>query len=387
MPADEAGRAYFVGSGAATTGDSVPDPADWLGARPASQALHLTDVATHFEPATSTTGDSGHLLVLAGRNGSGDGFGQNYWISAQTGNQQGFLARIRDFDDSVDTFRLQDQGGGGNFTANDQIHIFAPNNCFSAITEEQARTGLVDYRCVYFYSADLSSSVANWRLWIEPLHGAGCRLEVLAATITGVQGASDVIASTTESPVDSAGRMRWGTGTLFANHNRFKEPTDPTFRNQIPLQNVTVGTGAYVAVWLKRTVPANSRPKVSAAFALKWITSLFSGTPSPLEGAAVLSWDIAGPTPSVSLQRDRNVRISGGARYTATVLDSNGNPVVGQPVLWELTAPAKGSLAGDNPVTTGSDGKASVTYRASTDTADEGSTDTVEAVIAAGDET
>lgn len=143
--------------------------------------------------------------------------------------------------------------------------------------------------------------------------------------------------------------------------------------------DVDLSAGAQLGLWLRRTVPANSRRRGRAHVV---IAAQGDDGGTTVRAGCVLAFGLDGFTPQIGVARDRTVRVGGGARYVATVRAQETGLVVPElEMSWEKSlGPGTLSVEVDD-LLTDEDGESTVAYEAPTDQGQAGQTVEVKAKV------
>ncbi len=296
------------------------------------------------------------------------------WLLMMDGNNQFFAARIIGFDTASGRFHV-DRLPALDSTSGDTYQVFSNHNLYDAVSAAESAAGVVDYRMLYARN-ETGGTITASNFWFEYLDLGPSEVEMIPSATVGSPDL--VISPDTEDPTDSTGQIR---GTVFLTENGFgREDSSPVQPEEaVPINEVNSWANTSdVAIWLKRTTPAFSGVRRRCAVLVR--------SEGSTQGATIIAWEVAGYTPSVSLVRDRDVFIGGGARVIATVVTvEDGSPVDELPVT--LSVDALGSLVGvDVEPETDDDGVLGATYTAPIDPAEAGNTADIEFTVGAGEE-
>lgn len=374
------------GSGAAVSLGPVPDPDDWLGDLASEETLHLQDSQLLGESITAaTTSLDRRVFEIAARNGEALNRFRNSWVSVRTGNNAGFLSKISSFDPAGNTTFVMRDRPPNDFQVGDLVFLYDPNNAFNEATAAECFTGIEDYRLIYLHpQTTLGANVDAIRCWIEPVESCGCTLEIVTQTASSATGIDlgQNISDRFDPFFDNQGIVT--AGNNFVPHDQIRMPLD--FLSGHPQTTVNLQPNHFFGIWLRRTIPARSRHKASAAFALRWLSTRAGGDPDPLEGVELLTFDLAGMDVEATVTRDRPVHVFGGARYDVQIHESNTQePIADFPVFAEVSS-GEGTISTDVPDFTDAEGNAGFTLTAPTDLAEEGETADVDILVPAGTE-
>ncbi len=391
MPGDDIRFYGTTGPGGGFDGDAESNPDNYLGRFRSSTLLHEFQSALTANQATQTR----HIVVDSSRIGDGADVHALKWLLMSTGTNALSAARIMAFDTTTGTFKLDRRLGPGNALATHQYTVFPRNNVFPDVTPAQAAAGDTRFRCIAMRN-EHGAIFTNFRVFFVPLMTSGVEF----ASITQA-----------ENPLGGAfiSRDDGVTDILDSLGQRFTNPSLPLedqFRSSstwwraladaqavfpvtgtVPLD---VGLNFPVGIWLRRTIPSAMRFRRSVAFMLIAISDVGGSSPDPLAGAAILSFDILGLTPTPTLTVDRFVSIGGGARLLGNV-QANGAPLVDRPVRFEVKAGDQGVIvAADDPTTgydrTDANGDVFATFFAPTNPAFEGDLSHPQLIVGDGEE-
>lgn len=372
-----------TGVGGGADGGSQPDPNEWLGRFRASQTLH------EFQSTITTaqTARERHLLTDSARIGDGADVHALKWLVMQTGAAAPFASRIMAFDTATGQFKLEQRTPAtvliGNFYG-----VFPRENLFPDVTIDQARNGDTRFRCLSFRN-EHGVTIPNVKIHFQALKLNGSEVarfhQVQDPPLQPFLQRSDDVTDL----FDAFGqRVPEGAPDNFIGSGGWISP---------PTNAIADTTAANIAntfsigCWLRRVIPPEEfGRRRSVAIMIVGQSTLGGSSPDPLAGAGVFSFDILGETPVTTIETDRHIYISGGARLKGTIADSAG-PVPGKPGRFAVRAGDQGVIQTDDDpttdfATTNEDGEAFGTFIAPVNPAFEGDLTHPQWIVGDGDE-
>lgn len=365
------------------SGASVVDGASTIAAsitgKRASTTLH--ELESTLTSAVMGAGNR-HILKDTARSGDAPQLHRGKWLSMVTGAGANnlFVAKVRDFQvvgpDGVFTL---DQPCPVDLAIGDTYRLSAQANLFEAVTVDEARTGIVDYKLVYLHNA-LGIALTGTKWYLVPIDHGGATLEFYP----GETSSSDITLAPSDRfdpPENQWGLIQHVTFDQAAGYSRVDSNATAE-----PVGGLSIPSSNSLPLWLRRTVPAHTRGRTDVAFVLVGVSDVTTDDPNPMLSIQPIVFTIGDPPATLGLVVDRNTFINGGARLEATVTDSAGAALDERPVTF--TAVSDGSII--NPTAdnvTDSSGKISATYHSPTNPALEGNTVVLSAKVGAGTET
>lgn len=351
---------WYLG-GVASQGDPQPDPNDSLGPARSSTELH------EIESSLSSAQTSKTRFEDTARIGEGDDTHKDKWVLFLTGANAGHAGRVLSFDSGAGTFVLTEEtpslGSSG-----DIYQIFSPSNLFDEVSAQESADGDTEYRVLFLRNNGSESVAATARLYMKLLDVA--RVDWSLANVdpgfNGNNADTGSIATEDEEPPVRSKGLAGG----------WIEPVD--YDSAAGTEHgFTLDPNAMEGIWLRRVVPKLHAGRIRVVLQLVYESpDDTGGDPSPFQTSVLVIFDIVGYTPSLSLERDRRVKIGGGARFTGKVVAAeNGEGVPDLEVDWEHTGP--GTLDAPGERFLDEDGKDTVLYTAPTDPAKAGQQATI----------
>jgi hypothetical protein len=331
-----------TGPSGTADGQSQPDKTLWLGRFRASQ--RLDEFSSTFSATQLST--SPHVVVDSSRIGDGEGAHDLKWLLVQTGSGALQAARVVHFTDATGSFKL-DRRFTTAVASGDRYAIFGINNVWPDVTPAQAINGDTRYRCIAMRNQH-GAAIINVRYFLLPL-AAGAfdmsRINQVTEINPFLQRANDTtdILDTTGQIAALGGPNEFsGASGWLRTHARAT-----AFGEDASLAN----NGAN-GIWLRRTIPAGVRRRASVAVMVVASTLTAGSNPDPLQGAAIMSWNVV-VDPAVILTQERYTHVGGGGRFIATVTDTtSGLAIPDLPIVFSLSGGAPATIATDNdPVT------------------------------------
>lgn len=352
----------------AAEGTAQPDPNASLGGNRSGTAIHEVQ-----STLTSNQTDARKFVDTA-RIGDGTDAHVGKWALFMTGAAAVHAAEVLAFDTATGEFVLVD-GTPALAASADVYRLYAVNAFWDDFDAGESALGVTQYRLLYLHN-ETGLAVASPETKLVLLDGAGIDFGVAQWDGTGDQQNITVIPDEeTEPDLDE---LEAANNTV----PRFEAPLGATSLHRVPRNTpASYAVGAAVPIWLRRTGAANrlAKPRVVLQVIHRFTST--GGDPDPLVTSGLLVFGIAGLTPTVSLARDRRLRVGGGARYSVTLTAAeSGLPVPGESVDFEQTAgPGTLSFPADpEERETDAAGVSFASYAAPTDEAQEGATVSVE---------
>jgi hypothetical protein len=353
-----------------------PDPSQWLGYNRSTTPVH----ALQSTFTAATTPRSRHVVVDSARIGDGDDAHAFRWLLVQTGAAALSAARVMRFESATGKLLL-DRPVSAEIAPGDAYALFAPGNVFPNVTAQQSAEGETRYRCIYLRN-EHGASIANVGFYLVPLSLGGDAFEHVDQKSTTAPFMA--VADELTSPFNAVGGRQDEANNSFQYAGGFVR----CFDYSRAVKTASLASNQGFGIYLRRTIDPGQRYRRSVALLLVVGTSTTGSDPSPLFGACILAYDIAGYTPSLSAQADRYVHLAGGARVEARVTaQETGLAVEDRPVRFE--AVGGGTLyTRDEPSSgyalTEASGEASAAFHAPTSPALEGQNVTLKAIVGAG---
>ncbi|KKK77991.1 hypothetical protein LCGC14_2848030, partial [marine sediment metagenome] len=171
-------------------------------------------------------------------------------------------------------------------------------------------------------------------------------------------------------------------GNEFPGAQRFRDPFFDTGDQDIV---GTLTTGSSIALYLHRNVPAGTRKRTSAAWALVALTQVTTDDPNPLVSVCPIVFDVESDDPALTFSPDRFPAISGGSRLEGRVVDSvSGLPIENRAAVIDADVGTMVDPTADR--VTNAAGDVAATYTSPTNPALEGTTVNFTMKVGAGDE-
>lgn len=237
----------------------------------------------------------------------------------------------------------------GLAVSGDNVRISKAQNVFRNVTDVEAIAGIVDHSMLWFYKNDSTTSsdtFDNVELWIDPVQANGCKIEIMRPEnlfnpTLSQNNFDNELATRFVTPFNSFG------SALLENafFNEAGPPIDivsqslaianATFRQS----SVNVGfPDQCTPVWLRRTIPAGTRPAEcvfilrntsTTGFIISTMTDNVALTDfNKLNSGAIIVWSVAQSAVRViSLSIDRRIYPGGGCRITGTLVNGTGVPL------------------------------------------------------------
>ncbi len=368
-------------------GDSQADTTQWLGRFRASQQLR--EFQSTLTANQTSTGR--HIVVDSSRIGDGADAHALKWLLIHSGTSALSAARIMSFEDSTGTFKLDRPLEFGLASSGDTYAVFDRGNVWPDVVGQEVTEGGQRFRCV-FVRNQTGIQMTNLRVYIRALSQTGIVVSRTNQVISNQpflqvpDGETDIIDPV--GPTPGVGRFDSGIGS-----NNFDGASGWTERfgygtadNNVATLNDTFG----IAIWMRRTIAAQSRLRRSVALMIIVETDVGGDDPDPLRTAAIMPFDIAPSAAVAELAEDRFLAIGSGERLVGTIT-SDGFPVIGRPVRWDVRAGDLGTIFTDDiPLTgydtTDEDGEVQATFISPESQAAAGLTTHPQLIIGAGDE-
>lgn len=334
-----------------SNGASRSDPENSIGGAATTTVVH------EFEGTSTANTAAGHnRLQDTGRNGDGAGAHDGKYLMIVTGPDDNhlFVSRIDEFFDSPAVFQLENPIPDA-VTSGDVYRIFTGEDLFDDVTAAECAAGSTKYRAIYAHQAS-GAAITDCAVYLKLIDHGPTIFEVKADNNNGIL---TLLADEDTGPADD----NLYNGDRFSSPIQFAEADHDQPAFDIAASSLSFGTGQSVGSYVKRTTPANSVSK-DHVVGLLVIEGTSSSPAQQVRTGCVLAFALDGFTPSITLQRDRIVRIKGGARYTATVeAVETGLPVPEIDIAWSLSPlTGLGSLEVEDAPQTDVNGKAGATY-------------------------
>lgn len=308
------------------------------------------------------------------------------WGAVITGPAAPFYAKVVDVDYVGHTLTW-DRPMPALANNPDRIRTFRRENLFPDVTVQQVQDGVVDHRMIYFLKTN-GGSEDNFKFWVEPIIGNGADIEIVVApedVFTDPSPSASIgvttapLADGEDSPFNPFEKVRpddnfweFAPSPQLAYSQARALPVKNAYTGGTPDADNGRGTDAVgdencVAIWLRRTIPANSNPG-PCVFALHIYvddatTQDASANPSNFDIPNIIHWENATPAYSLNVFSDRNIYLGRTARIIGEVKYPDGSPAVGLNAIIELTA-GSGTLTADVDALTDSNGRVSAVYSA-----------------------
>ena len=381
MPGNDLVFYGTTGPGGGADGGAQSDPNLFLGRFRSSTSL---DEFRSTLTANQLARDR-HTIVDATRIGDGADAHELKWLLIQTGPAALYASRIMSFDDATGEFKLEARTPA-TAVIGDDYAVFARNNVWNDVTIAQSRDGDQQFRCISLRN-EHGVQITNVKIHFEALNLDGSEFARLNQTnqiqpfIERADGVTDILDAFGQrdplgGPDNFIGSGGWQT---------------PATRAMADTTIATLANTFSDAIWMRRLFPADLlMRRRSVAIKVVASTDIGGSDPDPLVGACILAFDVLGEDPTVELEVDRFVHISGGARLKATVSDSAG-PVTDDDVQFVVKAGDQGVIVTDGDPDIGfdelnEDGEAFATFLAPTSPTFEGDPTHPQAIVGAGDE-
>lgn len=306
------------------------------------------------------------LFVDTSRIGDGDDDHNDKFVLFVGGAANLSAHRIIDFRDSDGLFTLEGRTAAAALSG-DFYRVFELNSLYHQLSAAQCAIGHLDYRLVYTInnSANVASAVSLYFLRLLPAIGWSttefeCMARANPNLPEGSSQADETVKATETAP------------------QAFTQPEafDDIDRQPRAGSTKDLPAGQFRGVYLRRTVPANSRrnPYVVALL----VHEMTDDASSQIKTGLLIPYGQLGFTPEITVSPDRGptltegqvnqpydsaIYVGGGARYTALVKAQETGLVVPElEVGWKETG--DGTLFVPDTPLTDDDGLASVTYHA-----------------------
>ncbi len=368
MPGNDLVFYGTTGPGGGADGGAQSDPNLYLGRFRSSTRLDEFQSTITVNQAIFPRARS--VLIDATRIGDGADVHALKWLLIQTGPAALFASRIMAFDTATGRFQLENRTPAA-VASGDFYAVFAPNNVWNDVTVAQAAAGDEQFRCISLRN-EHGVAITNTKIFFSAVQSSGFEFSRLHQTnqiqpfIERADGVTDIL--------DAFGqRDPLGGPDNFIGSGGWQKPQTR------PIADTTIANLADVfsdAIWLRRTIPAGRRFRVSVAIMILAVTDVGGSDPDPLAGAAIMPFDIDGESPVATVEVDRFLHIAGGARLKGTAIVS-GSPLVGKTVRFDVRAGDQGTIITANNPAAGLDvtdelGEADATFKSPTNPAFEG---------------
>jgi hypothetical protein len=335
---------FWLSGGASNT-----DPAEsYRGARSTVQTVYEYE-STVTAVSSLGFGDSAHT-------GEGAGIHNGKYVLFVDGNDELLVCRIVAYSDAgwFDIFPVP-----LNIQVGDTYRLFDVNSLYDDINPAECAAGDSEYRAIMGYNNSGQGLLGPARVWVQEVDLGDADFAIMADdNPSGTLDAPYIPNDKTEPPP-----------TGFGDSAEFNTPTSATHGLRQPsvlgaTDNLGLAVASHRIIEIRRTVSANTkrRGRVLAMIVMQ------QDSPSPaqtIKSGCLIVLDSDGYTPDITVTKDRDVRIGGGARITALVeAQETGLPVPEEDVSFELTG--NDALIPDDSQTNSS-GIVKATYHASED--------------------
>jgi len=248
------------------------------------------------------------------------------------------------------------------------FRISGARHLFDDVTAQQCAEGHVDYRGISFYNTT-GGSLTDVRFYIIPLDPGTTGLDIACGNAQIGASDMDTISPDTQEP-------NLVTDSAFSSTRpqSFRRPDDYASGKDAPASGTSFSLANFFHsnIWIRRTTPALSKRKDSAAWLL--VMEETGGTKT----AVPIVYDVLGYDVAFSLDLDRIPRTFGGSRVTARVADDTlGQAAQDESVTIEIDSGPGTLVSETQPLDTDVNGEAFAIYHSPEDDAEAGNSVTI----------
>jgi hypothetical protein len=339
-----------------TGGVSNTDPEQsWFGARSTAGGNTVYDYESTVTAVSSLGfGDSAHT-------GEGAGVHNGKYVLFVDGNDELLVCRVVGYSDAgwFDLFPVPQ-----NIQVGDTYRLFDVNSLFDDLSAAECAAGDVEYRLIAAYNNSGQTLNGPARVWVEEVDVGQTEFDIAADDNPTGNPVGPTPSDEKEEP-DLSG---------FGASAEFSRPISDTSGLRQPsftgsLDNLTLGLAGHRLISIRRTTAAKSkrRGRILAMIMVQ------QESPSPVQTVktgCLIVLNADGYTPAITVTKDRDVHIGGGARITAEVRTVETDAAVEEAdVAFELTGL---KLLIPDGSQTDSNGRLKATYHGSEDPDDAG---------------
>ncbi len=331
----------------------------------ASRPYRAADTTAPFQVGSRTIVDS----TAAGPEASDPAVGD--WYLHMLGANAAFIAKIESIDQAQTRFTL-DRPIPTAMVATSNFRTSRRGNLFDDLDATAAVDGFVDYRCLWFEHA-AGSGEGGFRWYVKPIKPNGCTLEIAIANPSN-QLPFPTSRPRVYTPPDRFTDPLLPSGLITDVSNTFENPrylkmgkrrlrASPDQATPFRGMDGVTQIDQHAPIWIKRTVRAGTRGGECAFELTVKVDNPTAPDPDPYESGVILSWFLAQPTYTATIEQDRIAFTNGAAKLFATITDDRGVPVPDLNCWFELVS-GGGTVVVDRTLRTNASGVVQGIYSA-----------------------